>query len=77
MQYCNFDLFVLGRTASGRVGCTSRKDIERLFENVTVAVDDGDGIRIEGYASLPFPAQLTGIDSYVYLTAFSFLRFAF
>lgn len=50
---------------------------ERLSESVTVAVDDGDGVRIEGYSTLPFPAQLTGIDVYGYFALFSFARIGF
>ena len=50
---------------------------ERLSENVTVTVDDGDGVRIEGYSTLPFPTQLTGFDFYGYLAAFSFLQLGF
>ena len=50
---------------------------ERLSHNVSVIVDDGKSVRIEGYSSLPVPAQLNGISSYLYISAFSFLRFTF
>jgi hypothetical protein len=35
---------------------------EPLFPNVTVAVDEGDVIRLESYASLAVPFDLTGLD---------------
>jgi len=50
---------------------------ERLTKNVTVTVDDGNAVRIEGYASLPFPTQLSGLDALTLFPLLQYLRFAF
>jgi hypothetical protein len=50
---------------------------DALHENVTVVIDDGQSIRYEGYASLPLPFQVTGLESYAYLAAFSFIGLGF
>lgn len=55
----------------------SQSVTDPLHENVTVVVDDGKTIRYEGYASLPLPLQLTGIEAYAYIGVFSYLSFAF
>ncbi len=48
-----------------------------LTHNVSVVVDDGKSVRFEGYSSLPIPFQVTGLESFVFFGAFSFLRLAF
>ena len=50
---------------------------ERLTHNVSIAVDDGKSLRFEGYSSLPMPLHITGLETSVFLGAFSFLRVAF
>ncbi|MFQ5731604.1 MAG: hypothetical protein ACE5KM_06595 [Planctomycetaceae bacterium] len=37
---------------------------DRLSENVTVSVDDGNGLRIESYSTVPLPFQFTGLELY-------------
>ena len=55
----------------------SQSVTDPIHENVTVVVDDGKTIRYEGYASLPMPLQLTGLEAYAYIGIFSFVGFAF
>jgi hypothetical protein len=50
---------------------------EPLTDSVSVIVDDGNAVRLEGYSSLPVPAELTGLDAYVVLPLLQFLRFGF
>ena len=50
---------------------------ERLTHNVSIAVDDGKSVRFEGYSSLPLPLHITGLEYFLFLGSFSFLRLAF
>ncbi|MCH7688238.1 MAG: hypothetical protein IH899_16410 [Planctomycetes bacterium] len=50
---------------------------ERLTHNVSIAVDNGKSVRIEGYSSFPMPFQISGLETYVYLFSFSFIGFLF
>ena len=45
---------------------------ERLTQNVSVAIDDGRQLRIEGYSSIPMPFQVTGLEIYLFATAIAF-----
>jgi hypothetical protein len=52
---------------------------EPLFPNVSVLLDDGDSLRLEGHSSLAVPLiDLAGMDTYfTALLGFQFLRFGF
>lgn len=50
---------------------------KRLTHNVSVGIDQGTSIRVESYSSFPMPLQLSGLEPYIYLSAFSALSFAF
>ncbi len=45
---------------------------EHLFPNVTISVDEGATLRLESYASLSLPFELTGFDTYAVALFFSF-----
>lgn len=55
----------------------SQAATEPLGESVTVSVDEGNGLRLESYASFPLPFQITGLDVYAYAVLIPYLAFAF
>ncbi len=59
----SFDVFMLPN---------SQSITEHLFPNVTISVDEGTSLRMESYASLSLPFELTGLDTYAIALFFSF-----
>ena len=78
---------ILVKTITGFSGAGANFDVslipnaqtvtDPLTHNVSVVVDDGKSVRFEGYSSLPLPFQVTGLESYVFIGAFSVLGLAF